>query len=168
MRKTGQKPVTPADALERLEALCASAERCTSELRMKLRRWQVPSADADRIIESLAKRRFVDDERFARVFVRDRYRHMRWGRMKIKAALYAKRIPGWLIEEALTEIDDTHYESALRVVLRAKATSLGEEARTYDGRTKMFRHAASRGYELSLIASIIKDAAFWQALDCPN
>ena len=163
MRRAPKK-LTAAEALARLESLCAKAEHCSWEMRMKMRQWGILAADADRIIKELEKNGFVNDERFARSLVRDRYRRARWGRLKIRAALAAKRVPGWMIEEALTEIEDDLYQAMLDAVLRAKVRQLSEEARTYDGRTKLFRHAASRGYELSLIASRIKDAGFWRSL----
>lgn len=158
------KKVTPAEALERLQSLCARAEHCSWELRVKMRHWGIASDDADRIIASLEKQSFLDDERFARSFVRDRYRRARWGRLKIRAALYAKHVPAWLADEALTEIEDDEYQAGLDSVLAAKARALGDEAMTFEGRTKLFRHAASRGYELSLIASRIKDPALWKSL----
>ncbi|MCM1337983.1 MAG: RecX family transcriptional regulator [Candidatus Amulumruptor caecigallinarius] len=161
------RPVPPSEALARLESLCASAERCTWEVRAKLRRWSVSADEAERIIESLQKRHFLNDERFARAFVRDRLRFARWGKLKIRAALYAKHVPLWMVDEAMTEIDDDEYLGALITVLTARARAMGEEARTYDGRTRLFRYAASRGYELSLIASTIRNPAFWASLPCP-
>lgn len=163
--RASSKPVSPSEALERLEALCASAERCSWELRRKLILWRVTADDADRIIDSLKKRHFLDDERFTRAFVRDRYRFARWGRLKIRAALRAKRVPTWMVVEAMTEIDDAEYLDSLTAVLTARVKSLGDEARTFDGRTRLFRHAASRGFELSLISSRLKDPAFWKAIE---
>lgn len=163
MRGTPKK-VTPTEALTRLQSLCAGAEHCSWELRVKMRHWGIHPDDADRIIASLEKQCFLNDERFAHSFVRDRYRRARWGRLKIRAALYAKHVPSWMVDEALTEIEDDVYQAILDAVLAAQVRVLGEDARSYEGRTKLFRHAASRGYELSLIASRIKDPAFWKSL----
>ena len=65
-RKFGpKKPLEPARARLRLEELCARSEHCEGELREKLRKWLVSEADADTILSSLRRRRYVDDERFA-------------------------------------------------------------------------------------------------------
>lgn len=157
-----RKPVEPDKAKSRLEALCASSEHCSWELMQKLKIWRVPYSTAAEIVESLVARRFVDDERFARAFVRDKYRFAKWGRIKIRAALAAKRVPRWMIEEAFDEIDEALYEDALDSVLRSKIRSLKEEAFTYEGRTKLFRYAASRGFEPNVIASRMKRRKLWE------
>lgn len=161
MRQRRVEPLTPDEAQARLEDMCAASERCTSEMLAKLRRWGIGASEARRIIDDLTTNRFIDDERFARAFVMDKYRVARWGRIKIRAALYAKRLPQWLIDEALTEIDDALYAANLMHLLRLKRRSLGEDASTYEGRTKLFRYGASRGFELPLIAAAIRDAKLW-------
>ncbi len=161
MRRRRAEPLNPDAAQTKLEALCAASERCSSEILTKLHGWGIHGAEASAIIDSLAKGRFIDDERFAHAFVVDKYRFARWGRIKIRAALYAKKIPTWMIDEAMDEIDDTEYADNLMQLLRAKRTALREEASTYEGRTKIFRYGASRGYELPLIASLIRDPRLW-------
>ena len=39
--------------MQRLQALCAKSEHCEYELREKMRRWEIPSEKADKIIEKL-------------------------------------------------------------------------------------------------------------------
>ena len=50
-------------ALQRLSALCASAEHCEYEMTEKMRKWEVEESDCERIMEYLRKAKFVDDER---------------------------------------------------------------------------------------------------------
>lgn len=165
MKRRRDEPMEPAVAQTKLEELCAASERCSWELREKLHRWGIRGSEASAIIDRLIADRFVDDERFARAFVIDKYRFSRWGRIKIRAALYAKRVPSWMIDEAMDEVDDEEYADNLLQLLRVKRKALREEAETYEGRTKIFRYGASRGYELPLIASIIKSAALWRDVD---
>lgn len=152
-----QKTIDPDTALTRLERLCARAEHSESELTDKLRRWGVGPADSLRIMDSLRERRYVDDTRFARAFVRDKYRFARWGRAKIRMALTAKHIAHDTIAEALDEIEDDIYTENLRLIIAAKQRSLGAEAESYGGRTKVYRFALSRGYESALIARFLKE-----------
>lgn len=139
----------------RLEALCTRAEHCTFELKTKLCNWGIMGTDADDVIESLIKNRFVDDLRFAQSFVRDRYRFSGYGRRKIAMALVAKRIPRDIIAEALNEIDDEIYYSNLLHITARKATSLNLEI--FEERNKLYRYLISRGYESSLVARAIKE-----------
>ena len=155
-----KKIVTPQDALMRLETLCAQSEQCTYDLRQKLYRWGISSTDSESIINKLIKTRFVDDSRFAVAYCRDKYRFNRWGRMKIVYGLRAKQISSHDIQEALTAIDDSEYEEILVSVVKAKASAI-KDVDTYEGRTKLFRSVASRGYESSLIVKIIKDSSRW-------
>ena len=94
---------TPAQALSALAALCSRGEQAESDLREKLRKWEVSPADADRIIQRLKEENFLSDERYARAFVRDKFRFNGWGRIKIAHALRQKHIDSQWIEQALAD-----------------------------------------------------------------
>lgn len=79
-------------ALQRLTALCASAEHCEYEMTEKMRKWEVDESDRQRIVEYLRDAKFVDDERYARAFVKDKIKYNKWGRRKVEQALWAKHI----------------------------------------------------------------------------
>ena len=149
------KVIPPEQALIRCEELCARAERCEHELREKMRAWRIDSRDIEAIINSLTTRRFLDDSRFARAFVRDKYRFARWGRRKIAMALKQKRIDSDTIDEALEEINQEEYTAVLRTLLKAKAAHM-DRPLSYDDRVKLFRFAVARGFETQLISSMLK------------
>ncbi|MBR5332191.1 MAG: RecX family transcriptional regulator [Muribaculaceae bacterium] len=155
-----KKTMTPQDALMRLEALCAQSEQCTYDLRQKLYRWGITSTDSKKIIATLIKTRFVDDARFAVAYCRDKYRFNRWGRLKIVYGLRAKQIQSSDITLALETIDAEEYAEILVSVVKSKASTI-KDVDTYEGRTRLFRSVASRGYEPSLIAQIIKEPSRW-------
>lgn len=144
-------------ALSRLADACARAEMCSADALARLRRWGVGPTDASRIVDRLVDDRFIDDARFARAFVRDKYRFAGWGRRKIAMALAAKRIPRETAREALDEaVDADEYRTRLVAALRSKARSMRPELlRTAEGRNKLFVFAAGRGFEGSLIASVM-------------
>lgn len=146
-----RKTLAPEKALIRLEELCARSEHCTYELEQKLRNWGIASDDAEAIIHSLKRRRFVDDARFAASFVRDRYRYGRYGRIRIRMLLRTKRIDEDVIEEALEEIDDDEYVAILAKLIETKRRSV-KEPESYEGRSKIYRYALSRGYESALVS----------------
>lgn len=155
-----KQKVTPQEALMRLEALCAKSEQCTLDLRQKLYKWEISSGDCEKIIKKLIEERFVDDARFAVAYCRDKYRFNRWGRMKIMYGLRAKQISSNDIKEALNAIDEKEYEQILVSVIKSKAQTI-KDVDTYEGRTRLFRSVASRGYESALIAKIIRDRSLW-------
>lgn len=156
------RPITYDKALARMEALCARSEQCSYDIMTKLLRTGLSRDDIDRVMQSLTERRFVDDARFAAAYVRDKYRFARWGRRKIAMGLRTKRIDSGTVGHALEEaVDQDEYVSVLRDLLRAKARTIAE-GNSYEGRTKLFRFAASRGYETDLIVRQIKsDGSLW-------
>lgn len=149
------KVIAPEKALIRCEELCARAERCEHELREKMRAWRIDSRDIDAIINSLTTRRFLDDSRFARAFVRDKYRFARWGRRRIAMALRQKRIDSDVIDEALEEINQDEYTAVLRSLLKAKAAHM-ERPLSYEDRMKLLRFAVARGFETQLVSSLLR------------
>lgn len=152
------KNFTPEQALTRLQELCARAEICTGEALDKLRRWGVTGRRAEQVVQSLVDDRFIDDERFARAFVRDRYRHSRWGRLKIAQALRLKRVDREYIDAALDEeIDQELYEQILSELLRAKLQQLPADDDDYAVCGKLCRFAAGRGYEPSVVMRLVAD-----------
>lgn len=152
-----RQPVTPEQAYERLADACSRAEYCSYELREKLRRMGVDTADVARVLERLARERYFDDARFARAFVRQKAGYGRWGRRKIAYALAMKRIDRAIVADALSEIEPDAYADNLRGLLQAKLRSGGADMlQSYEGRTKLFRYAAGRGYEPDAIAAAIR------------
>ena len=152
------RPISPDIALTRLAASCARTEICSADAREKLRRWGIMSADATHILDRLIDEGYISDERYARAYVRDKYRFAGWGRRKIAMGLAAKRIDRNIAASALDEaVDNDEYRSRLVAVIRAKARSLAPELRnTFEGRQKLYAFAASRGFESSLISSVIR------------
>lgn len=149
------KILTPPEALHRAAALCSSAEHCTADIREKLARWGVTEADSRTIIDRLVQERFIDEQRYAVAFVKDKFRFSGWGRIKMRYALQQKRIDGSDIDHALATLDEEPYNDRLLELLQAKSRSIRDddpEAR----RAKLFRFAASRGFEPSLIFNALK------------
>lgn len=153
------RQITPEKALERLEGLCVKAEYSTGELRRKLYSWRILGEEADRIIESLESRRFVDNERFAKVFVRDKYRFNRWGRLKIRRELRVKGVSDDTSTRAIDEIDDEIYFSVLQDFINSKYRTI-KRGESSEIRLKLFKSAAARGYEPDLIAGILRNMKF--------
>lgn len=150
------RQILPSEALVRLETLCAKAEHCRWEMHRKLALWKISPSDAEKIIKRLEDGRFVDDARFARAFVRDKYMFAGWGRRKIEAQLRARRIAANLIAQAMEEaIDQIQYEEIAEALVRRKAAAMAD-ADTFEGRTRLFRSVAARGFEPELVARLIR------------
>lgn len=150
--------VTPESALDRLEMLCARSEHCTFELRRKLKTWNVASDDAEAIISSLRERRFVDDRRFTKAFIRDKYHFNRWGRMKLKIELLRKGISADIIAEGFEEIDPEEYFQVLTDFLKAKEPQVAH-LKDIEKRYRLLRMAVGRGFEGELVKKALDNLA---------
>jgi len=153
---------TPAEAISRLMDRCSAAEVCSGEAMDKLRTWGIGGHDAIEIIQRLIDLRFIDDERYARAYVRSKINGSRWGRIKIRAAMRLKHLDPETIETALAEeIDEQTYIENLAAALRAKARTMPPRLSPAQ-KAKLMRFAAGRGYEPSLIAEMLPEESFWR------
>ena len=84
--------ITETEALNRVAAYCSTAEHCRAEIAEKLQRWGIAYDAIDRIINRLEQEKYIDEERFCRAFINDKYRFAKWGKMKIGQALQLKKI----------------------------------------------------------------------------
>ncbi|MDR1747059.1 MAG: RecX family transcriptional regulator [Tannerella sp.] len=135
---------------------CSVAERCVHDVRAKLMASGASPDVEKRIIDRLKKDGFIDENRYCRSFVRDKFRLNHWGRIKIGYELRAKRIDADTIAEAIRdEIADDDYEATLMELLKVKKSSVkGQSAQ--DIFSKLCRFAAGRGFEESLIVRCVK------------
>ena len=145
-----KKDMTEQEAYLQLAALCAQAEHCQQEMRDKMRRWELDESVQNRIIDRLIKERYVDDERYARAFVKDKIRYNKWGRRKVQQALWQKRIDADIQQRVLDEIDEKEYLDVLRPLLKQKRKNI-RAANDYELNQKLARFALSRGFTFDLI-----------------
>jgi len=143
------------EALERAAALCSSQERNTRYMLRKLSEWDVSEQDAGKIIQKLKDEKFLDDERYASFFVKDKFRFNRWGRIKIRYALRQNGIPEQAIETALNQINQEEYEKVCRELLAQKSAAL-KETGSYEKKARLLRFASQRGFETDLIYKILQ------------
>ena len=141
-------------ALQRLSALCASAEHCEYEMTEKMRKWDVEESDCERIMEYLRKAKFVDDERYARAFVKDKIKYNKWGRRKVEQGLWAKHIAEDIRQRVLDEVDESQYKSVLTDLLKSKRRSI-KAANDYEMNRKLIKFALSRGFDYSIVRHCI-------------
>ena len=88
-----------------MAAYCSAAEHCKAEVNEKLQKWGLPYEVINRIIDRLVVEKFIDEERYCRAFVNDKFRFAKWGKMKITQALYMKKIPREVTYRYLNDID---------------------------------------------------------------
>ena len=150
-----KKEMTEQEAYLQLAALCAQAEHCEQEMRDKMKRWEIDEMAQNRIIQRLVEERYVDNERYARAFVKDKIRYNKWGRRKVQQALWMKRIDNDIQQRVLDEIDDKEYLDVLRSLLKQKRKSIKADS-DYELNQKLVRFALGRGFTFDIIRQCIQ------------
>ena len=145
-----KKEMTGQEAYLQLAALCAQAEHCEQEMRDKMKRWEIDETTQNKVIERLIKEHYIDEERYARAFVKDKIRYNKWGRRKVQQALWQKRISDDVQRLVLDEIDEKEYLDVLRPLLKQKRKSIKAES-DYEMNQKLVRFALSRGFGFGII-----------------
>ena len=145
-----KKETTEQEAYLQLAALCAQAEHCQQEMRDKMKRWEMAPEVQERVIARLIKERYIDDERYARAFVKDKIRYNKWGRRKVQQGLWMKHIDDDIQQRVLSEVDDAEYLAVLKPLLKQKAKSIKAE-NDYELTQKLVRFALGRGFTYDII-----------------
>ena len=145
-----KKETTEQEAYLQLAALCAQAEHCQQEMRNKMKRWELDETVQNRIITRLIKERYIDDERYARAFVKDKIRYNKWGRRKVQQGLWMKRIDDDIQQRVLNEVDDAEYLAVLKPLLAQKRKNTKAQS-DYELTRKLVRFALGRGFTYDII-----------------
>ena len=145
-----KKPLSPENALSRAAMLCSRCEQAEYDIRNKLKSWGIADPDIETIINRLINEKYLNEERYALAFTRDKFRFEGWGRIKIAYHLKCKHFSQDVIDIALSEIDEGEYIRSLEHILQVKMRSLrGKEP--IQAKASLLRFASSRGFEPNLI-----------------
>lgn len=141
-------------ALQRAATLCSRKEMCSGQIRQKLKEWDIPVAWTDRILTHLTEQKFVDDNRFASLFVREKFRLNRWGRVKMMHVLRQYGLDEGIIQNALEEIDEEAYYQTCYELVKIKSGTL-KEKNQFSRKGKLLRYATGKGFETDLVYQIL-------------
>lgn len=149
-----KRMISENDAMIRLTAKCAGAEYCRADIRKMMSRWELPEGVADKIIKRLQDERYIDEQRYAHAFVRDKFRYNHWGWIRIEQELKHRGIAQEYIDEAKEEISEDANLEALRKIIESKRRTV-KGKNEYEVNAKLFRFALSRGFSYEDIKEVI-------------
>lgn len=155
-----KQELTLDQAYTRLTTYCARSEHSPEDIRRKLYSWGIATEEAPAILERLEREGFLSSERFARAFVRDKYRFNGWGMIRIRAELKRHKIPSNLIEQAIDELteeagDET--QERLHTLLSSKLRSLPKSQEKRKIWERLLRFGAYRGFAYDEVQSVIQE-----------
>lgn len=150
------KPLSPDQVLDKMAKYCAYQERCTKDVTEKLNTFEIPAKEKDDILNYLIDNRFVDNNRFAKAFVRGKINQSGWGLNKIRFHLAQKGIDKAIIDEALQTYDEETYRQRLLDILKSKAKIVKAE-NDFEKNRKLAAYAMQKGFEANLVWEVIKE-----------
>lgn len=135
-------------------ALAYIARRMRSEweLRDYFRRKGYDQELGDQILDRLAKLGFVDDEKFAEAWVRNRRLLKPTSKRRLIAELKQKRVPESVIDKALTE-DETDERTVLGELITKKRRQT-----KYNDDLKLMQYLARQGFGYDDIKAALQEA----------
>jgi regulatory protein len=145
-----------SEALVLAASYCSISEHCESEVLSKISRFGLDPEDQKNLIQRLKQENFINEKRFAKAFVNDKFRINKWGRIKIRFLLKQKGIQTEIIDEGLAQIPEPEYHDMIFKLLKEKRPVI-KSKNTYELRSKMIRFASGKGFELSAITCCLKE-----------
>ncbi len=139
-----------------MEYYCAYQDRCHYDVEKKLKEFFLIPEARDEILLSLMSDKFLNEERFAKSYVRGKFRMKSWGRRKIVQELKKRNISEYLINIGLKEIDQDEYYSTIEKLLLKKKDTIKTE-KSYELRNKLISFMMNKGFEYEEISDVLED-----------
>lgn len=144
------KEINPEEEYRKISYGCSLRETCRKDVQTKLERRGADAKTIEDILTRLEKDGFIDENRYARAFVHDKYLFDKWGRLKIRNSLRLKGISQGDINDALQQINEEIYLDNLKSIVENKRRTTKADT-SFALSQKLLRFATSRGYEPRLV-----------------
>ena len=139
------------DALERMRKYCAYQDRAHSEVRTKLIGIKIYGDELEEIMARLISEGFLNEERFARSYVRGKFRMNKWGKFKIEQHLKHKGVSDYCIRKGMEEIEQEEYTNCIDGLISRQLPDTPDAVT----RQKIVNSLMRKGFEPELIKSRI-------------
>ncbi len=130
-------------------------QRSRSELSERLKRKGMSDSVVKKVLETLDRTGYIDDERFARDFVENRLSTNPAGRRYFRAELYKKKVPAEIVERVVEEAltDEIEYEAAYNLMLKllSRTSSLSREEKI----KKAYAYLGRKGFSAETTADVL-------------
>ena len=154
--KTNKTHVSLKEIQSKLEYYCAYQERCYKEVEEKMYSFSLTNTEKEVLLTYLIENNFINEERFAKSFVRGKHNYKFWGKNRIANELKFRNISSRNIQTALKEIpEDTYIENFHQ--LAEKHWNSITERKGQKKNKKFVDFLIRKGYETSLIYEKLKE-----------
>lgn len=103
----------------------------------------------EKIMMHLIEHDFLNEERYANSFVRGKFKHKKWGKIKIINELNFKGVSSYNINKAMLQIEVDQYQKTIASLAQKKVASLKGIEKNIRFK-KTVRYLQQKGFELDL------------------
>ncbi len=134
--------------------------RTEGELREKMRSKKYEDRIMDEVIRRLKELHYIDDQRFAEVYLENLKKYKSWGYFGIKKKFMEKKLPREIIENVLAEGMTEEEELEIAKKFLKKQNSLPLRGRDKGGvsredKSRLARKLAAKGFRGNVVAKLI-------------
>lgn len=127
------------------------------ELLVKLKQKSYEERLIKLVLNELREKSFIDDQVFANHFIEEKLKKKRWGKNKIRAALFSKGVSASIIDEVLKSFnsEEDQNETALALVQKKYENLKKRETDNRKLKQKLISFLLSRGFEYEISAEAV-------------
>ncbi|MFY8097202.1 MAG: regulatory protein RecX [Flavobacterium sp.] len=134
----------------KMEYYCSYQDRCYKEVEVKLKSFNLIPEAKEQIMIFLIENNYINEERFAKSFVRGKHNYKKWGKKRINIELKVREISRKNIDLALQEIPEELYIQNFNELAEKHWNSIAEKNSTKKNK-KWVDFLLRKGYESHLI-----------------
>ncbi|MEN8118624.1 MAG: regulatory protein RecX, partial [Bacteroidota bacterium] len=144
------KEINAEQAYSKMAHLCSRSEQCSADIRKKILAYEIVDEIVEEIIDKLIEEKYIDDERYVKAYVNDKFKINKWGKVKMRHYLRLKGLSDEVIQKGLNNIDTEKYKNLLIKTMKTKAKTIKSKNK-FDKMGQVIRFAQNRGFEPELI-----------------
>jgi regulatory protein len=141
------------EVLGKLMRYCAYQERSPKEVKEKALKLGSSAKEQDELIRKLEADRFLDEERFAEIYVKGKAMLKRWGKFKLIQGLRLKGISTSIIDKVVADISAEDFQENLLYLIERRLPIDNEDKNEV---AKLYRYLLGKGYESEMIIKALK------------
>lgn len=150
-----KKRISLIEAIVKIRTFCNYRERCHKEVRDKLYDLGLWKRDVEMAMMQMMDENMLNEERYARSYVRGHFNNKHWGKTKITYELRSKQIHDRLIQMAMTEIEDEAYEKTIQKLISKKLKEV--KGNTFEKQQKVSRYLMGKGFTYGEFSIFLKE-----------
>lgn len=141
--------------VEKMRKYCLYRDRCHSEVRSKLIQEKIYGDELEEIIACLIQENFLNEERFARSYVKGKFTQNKWGKVKIEMELKRLKVSPYCIKKGFEEINEELYRNTIDQLWEKKMkTTKGDSP--FAKNKKVAQYLMNKGYGYEELSHLMK------------